>query len=89
MRSVFSDSMISLGAVLVLMVTLVSVDPRLRDQVRGLWGAPSSSFSGMSSQVRRVSTVAYSAARDQSVANAPLTVFSIVAVVLLLFMLRT
>jgi hypothetical protein len=89
MRHVFSDSMISLGAVLVLLLTLVSVDPRLRDRVSGLWGAPSSSFSSMSTQVRHVSTVAYSAARDQSVANAPLAIFSVVAVVLLLFMLRT
>jgi hypothetical protein len=90
MRRVFGDAMISLGAVLVLIMLLVSVDPRVRDQLTGMWGAPGTpAVASVSRQVRDVSTVAFSVARDQSVENAALVIFSLVAAVLLLFMLRT
>ena len=90
MRRVFGDAMISLGAVLILLVTLVSIDPRVRDQMSGIWGAPgTSALTNISSQLREVSTVALSAARDQGIANAPLMIFALAATVLVLFMLRT
>ena len=82
--------MISLGAVLVLLVTLVSVDPRVRDQLTGVWAAPgSSALTTVGSHIREVSTVALSAARDHGIANAPLMIFALAATVLVLFMLRT
>jgi hypothetical protein len=90
MRRVFGDAMISLGAVLVLMIALVSIDPRVRDQLSGFWG-PSGTYAvaNVSSQLREVSTVALSVARDQGIANAPLMIFALAATVLVLFMLRT
>jgi hypothetical protein len=90
MRRVFGDAMISIGAVAVLLMTLVSIDPRVRDQFSGLWGASgTSALTSISSQLREVSSVALSVARDQGIANAPLMIFALVATVLVLFMLRT
>jgi hypothetical protein len=90
MRRVFGDAMISLGAVVVLLITLVSVDPRVRDQVSPLWGAQgSSAVTSISLKVRHVSSAALSAARDQSEQHAPLMIFALAATVLVLFMLRT
>jgi hypothetical protein len=90
MRRVFGDAVISAGAVLVLLITLVSIDPRVRDQLSPIWQAPgASAFTSLSSQVREVSMVVVSAARDQGIANAPLMIFALAATVLVLFMLRT
>ena len=91
MRRVVSDALISLGAVLLLLVALVSIDDRLKERVQGLVTRPpnSSEIAGVSAQVQNVSTVIYKAARDRSVENAPMVIFGVAAVVLVGFMLRT
>ena len=90
MRRVFGDAVISVGAVLVLLITLVSIDPRVREQLSPMWQAPgASAVTSLSNQVRDVSMVVISAARDQGIANAPLMIFALAATVLVLFMLRT
>jgi hypothetical protein len=56
----------------------------------GVFNAPgASALTTVSAQVREVSTVVFSAARDTSIANAPLMIFALAATVLVLFMLRT
>ena len=90
MRRAFGDAMISLGAVLLLLMMLVTVDPRVREQVSGRWGGPGSPrMATISSQVREVTSVVVTAARDHSIDNAPLMIFALAATVLVLFMLRT
>ena len=90
MRRVFGDAMISLSALLLLLLTLVTIDPRVRAQMSEIWGSPSSSaVISIRSQVREVSTVVLTAARDHSIDNAPLMIFALAATVLVLFMLRT
>jgi hypothetical protein len=90
MRRVFGDAMISLCAVLLLLLMLVTVDPRVREQVSGVWSSSgSSAVTSVHSQIREVSTVLVSAARDHSIDNAPLMIFALAATVLVLFMLRT
>jgi hypothetical protein len=90
MRRAFGDAMISIGAVLLLLMMLVTVDPRVREQVSGAWGGPGASpVSTISSQMRQVTSVVLSAARDNGLDNAPLMIFALVATVLVLFMLRT
>jgi hypothetical protein len=89
MRRVFGDAVISLGGVLVLLLTLVSIDPRVREQVSTVLNQPGSTATTISSQVGVISSVALSAAQDHSIANAPLLIFVVAASVLLLFMLRT
>ena len=90
MRRAFGDAMISIGAVLLLLMMLVTVDPRVREQVSGAWGGPGASpVATISSQMREVTSVVLSAARDHGLDNAPLMIFALVATVLVLFMLRT
>jgi hypothetical protein len=83
--------MISLCAVLLLLLMLVTVDPRVREQVAGVWASPTSSpaVASISHQVREVTSVVVSAARDRGIDNAPLIIFALVSTVLVLFMLRT
>lgn len=90
MRRVFGDAVISFCAVLALLLMLVSVDPRVRYQVAGLFGgSDASAVTSISSQLGEISAVLLSVARDQSIANAPLMIFALAATVLVLFMLRT
>jgi hypothetical protein len=90
MRRVFGDAVISLCAVLALLLMLVSVDPRVRYQVSGVWGGSDATpVTSIGQQLGKISTVVLSAARDQGIDNAPLMIFALAATVLVLFMLRT
>jgi len=91
MRRVVSDALISVGAVLLLLVALVSIDDRLKERVERLMTTPpsSSEIAGAGAQLQNVSTVMYKAARNHSVENAPMVIFGVAAVVLVGFMLRT
>jgi hypothetical protein len=88
MRRAFVDATISISAVALLLMTLVTIDPRVREQVSGLLGGPGP-VASISSQMRAATSVVLSAARDHSIDQAPLMIFALVATVLVLFMLRT
>ena len=88
MRRVFGDAVISLGAVLALLVMLVSVDSRVRYQLTSVWSGGGAATS-ISKDVAEVSSVLLSALQDTGIANAPLMIFALAATVLVLFMLRT
>ena len=69
---------------------LVTVDPRVREQVSGAWGGPRAlAVTSISSQMRQVIVGGVVRRRDHSIDNAPLMIFALVATVLVLFMLRT
>jgi hypothetical protein len=89
-RRAFGDAMISISSVALLLMLLVTIDPRVREQVAGVW-SPGGGPAVMSArgQVREITSVVLSAARDNGVDNAPLMVFALAATVLTLFMLRT
>ena len=70
------------------MFALVSVDARVREQVSDMVTS-SASVSPWSSRVGELADALWSAARHQSIENAPLLVFATVGVVLTLFMLRS
>ena len=91
MRRVIKDALISSGALVLLLVTLVSVDDRVRDRVAGFLRTPPSSaqIAGAGAQAGQISNVMYKAARDHSVEHAPMVIFGLAAAVLVLFMLRT
>lgn len=91
MRRVINDALISLGALALLLVALVSIDDRVRERVTQLLSTPPSSaeIADAGVQIENVSMVLYKAARDQSVDHAPMVIFAVAAVVLVLFMLRT
>ena len=70
------------------MFTLVSIDPRVRDHVSELVGG-NGGVAPLSARLSDLSDVLWSAARHQSIENAPLVVFATVGVVLTIFMLRS
>jgi hypothetical protein len=71
-----------------IMFALVSVDARVRDHVSDLVGN-SASVAPMSSRLAELADALWSAARHQSIENAPMAVFATVGIVLTLFMLRS
>jgi hypothetical protein len=91
MRRVIRDGLISFGALVLLLVALVSIDGKVRERVADLLTTPPSSaeIAGYGDRMGRFSAVMFDAVRDQSVEHAPLTIFAVAATVLVLFMLRT
>ena len=88
MRRAAQDALISMGALAILLLALVSIDARVREHAgRIMNGAASGDFGG--EQLSTIGSMVLLAARDQSVAHAPLAIFVAAAAVLLLAMLRT
>jgi hypothetical protein len=82
-----SDALISAGVLALLMVALAAMDVRVRDRFSDfLRGA---SVGTVGEQVQGVGGALIAAAWEQSVANAPMTIFVVVAVILTIFMIRT
>jgi len=71
-----------------IMFALVSVDARVRDQVSELIGS-TASVAPLSSRVADLGDALWSAARHQSIENAPMVVFATVGIVLMLFMVKS
>jgi hypothetical protein len=88
---VLTDALLSIGALGVLLVTLISVDERVRQRVAGLLTSTpdSSDLVDAGAQLHDISAVLLAAARDQSIEHAPLLVFAAAAIVLVLCMVRT
>jgi hypothetical protein len=86
-----SDTMISIGALGALLMTLVAVDDRVREQVsiRFSGGSASAQLGAAGAHVRDLGAVVMDAVRDQSIEHAPLLIFVLAATVLVMFMLRT
>ena len=74
-----------------LILGLAIVDDRVRTQLgRVLSGnAPSSEIASIGAQIQELLRIAWQAIQDQSVENAPLVIFSIAALVLVVWMTRT
>jgi hypothetical protein len=68
---------------------LISVDPRVRDHVADLVGGGSVSVGPWGSRLAELGDALWTAARHQSIDNAPLLVFATVGAVLTVFMLRS
>ena len=71
-----------------IMFALVSVDARVRDHVSGLVGS-TASVAPLSSRIADLGDALWTAAKYQSIENAPLVVFATVGVVLTLFMVKS
>jgi hypothetical protein len=91
MRRAWGEALMSIGTVAVILLVLVAVDDRVRDQfsMRFTASRPSVGLATAGQQARDLTSVIAEVARDQSLAHAPLLIFSLAAVVLVLFMLRT
>ena len=91
MQRVISDAMITAGSAMALVLALVLFDPRVRDQLTTVMDPhhPGAALAGMSGRISEVATILAVAARDMSLAHAPLMIFALAAGVLTIFMLRT
>jgi hypothetical protein len=90
-RRVVGDGLITAGGALTLVLALVLFDDRVREQLRAVLDPhhPASMLSGMGSRVSEIVAIVAVAARYQSLEHAPLVIFSLAAIVLTIFMLRT
>jgi hypothetical protein len=90
MRRAFGEALMSAGTVVMLLLILVAVDDRVRNELSlRVMSHPTAGLAAAGQQARDLTTVLAQAARDQSLAHAPLLIFALVATVLVLFMLRT
>lgn len=91
MRRALGDATISLLALVILLLALVSVDERVRERVAALVSTKpnSAELVGASKDISGAIAIVIDAVKDQSMAHAPLVIFGLAATVLVLFMLRT
>jgi hypothetical protein len=89
MRRGFSEALMSAGTVAVLLLVLVVLDGRVRDEISLRIARPSAELAGAGRQVSDITSIIAGAVRDQSLAHAPLLIFALAATVLVLLMLRT
>lgn len=84
----FVTSAAGIGAIL---VGLVVIDPRVREQAMALarGKGPTGEFASAGERVQELGYIALQAVRDQSIEHAPLTLFALAALVLFVLMLRT
>lgn len=90
MRRALGDGLVSVGTVVVLLLALVAIDDRVREQVSLRFTTrPSTELVDAGARVRDLVTVVLEAARDQSLEHAPLMIFVLAGTVLVLVMVRT
>jgi hypothetical protein len=90
MRRAFVEVLMSVGAVTLLLIALVALDVRVREQIsRRFVVRPSVEITTTVNYVRNTTHVIAAVARTQSFAHAPLLIFTLAASVLVVFMLRT
>ena len=90
MRRAMSDAMMTVGSALALIAGLVMIDANVREQISLRLSTPSpAALAATGSGMRDLTAVIWTAARDQTLSHAPLAIFTLAAVVLVLFMLRT
>ena len=90
MRRAYHEVLMSVGTVMILLLTLTAFDVRVREQVsRHLTMSPRMEVAGVGHQLRDLTSVIAQVARDQSFGHAPLLIFAFLSAVLMLFMLRT
>ena len=90
MRRAINHTLISGAALAFVIAAVVLFDPRVRRSLADLAAnTPSSEIARAGSSAYEVVTIVATAVLDQSIANAPLMIFVVIATVLMLFMVRT
>jgi len=88
-RRGWRDAVMSVAALAIILMVLVSFDSRVREQVDLRMSSPSAVVSEASHGLKSLTGIVLDALRAQSLDRAPLLIFVFGAVLLLLFMLRT
>jgi hypothetical protein len=81
------DGAISAAVFGLVLFALISADPRVHDHVSDLFGA--GAVTPWGDRLTDLGSALWSAARNQSIDNAPVLVFTTVGAVLTLFMLKS
>jgi len=88
-RRVISDALVSVSALVLLLLALVAIDDRVREQILNrVHAGPSAQIADLGSRLQDVAAIVAVAVRDQSIEHAPLMILVVAATVLVLFMLR-
>ena len=85
----FREGLGSIMSVAVVLTVLVSTDPRVKARVTDLIGDPVEGGRTIGARTGDLVQALWLAAVDQSLENAPLLIFVVVGVVLVLFMVRS
>ena len=90
-RHRLSGILMAAGGVAGLLVGLAAIDDRVGNEMRALVGGhkPSGDLASLGAGLGRLGATLLEAVRDQSITHAPLTIFALGALVLVLFILRT
>jgi hypothetical protein len=91
MRRAIGDALLTAGSALALVLALVLLDDRVREQLTAVFDPrhPTDALAGVGWRLGQVMAIVVAAARTQSFEHAPLVIFALAAAVLVLFMLRT
>ena len=90
-RRPFASGLAAAGGVCALLIGLAAIDDRVRDQLVSAFArqGPTEEIATLGSRIKEIVTVIAQAVQDQSIEHAPMVIFALVAMVLLLFMTRT
>ncbi len=89
-RRAFGEALMSIGTVAIVLLVLISIDDRVRSEFTQRYlSNPTQEVASAGQHASHLTTVIAMAAREQSLAHAPLLIFALAATVLTLFMLRT
>lgn len=90
-RRPFSSGLAAAGGLCALVIGLAAIDDRVRDQVARAFisGGPTEEIASVGSRLQEMAMIAAQAVRDQSIEHAPMVIFALAAMVLVLFMTRT
>jgi hypothetical protein len=89
-RSMFGG-LTAVGGACGLVLGLAIIDDRVRDQLARLLsgGGPTRELASAGGRAQELTEILVDAVRDQSIEHAPLVIFALAAMLLVLFMIRT
>ena len=91
MRSAVSSGLTAAAGVAAVLIGLAVIDGRVQDRLATLFAGPGPTGELLSAgaKLQELGSAILQAVRDQSIEHAPLTIFSLAAALLVLFLLRT
>lgn len=90
-RRPISTALAAAGGVCAVLIGLAAIDDRVRYQIASAFArrGPTEEIASVGSRLEEMAAVIAQAVRDQSIEHAPMVMFALAAMVLLLFMTRT
>ena len=91
LRHPLSSGLAAAGGLCALLIGLAAIDDRVRDQVARVFArqGPTAEMASLASRLEEMGAIVAHAVRDQSIEHAPMVIFALAAMVLVLFMTRT